>query len=336
MTLPGGKRLKRYDGSLGPTAIAVLLVVLGIFAGLALRPHPLLTTDLSNKPLPELVAVSPHAARKVFPLSVIHGGAYSKEELARARKTDGVVAAHYADFGSTPQFHKLSHDALLYVSYRRANQIYWSRTKHLIQKGETVISDGNCLARARCGNRLSTTAKVPVAPKEPVEEVLNTPEAPDEPVSYRLADLPGPAGRTFAFNLPSNFEAQTPGALASGRAPGATALAPGPGNYFASGPGGNGGGSGPVATGSKLASSTTAAVPAATSTSGLSSLPITTTGGSTLPTSSGYPVTGVTPGGVPTLVPSELVPEPASHLILLSGLAALWLSRRFRSGILRS
>ncbi len=50
-------------------------------------------------------ATPPHpveggVTRNVYPLSVIYGGAYSGEELVRARKVDAVVARHYAGFGS--------------------------------------------------------------------------------------------------------------------------------------------------------------------------------------------------------------------------------------------
>jgi hypothetical protein len=51
------------------------------------------------------------AARKIYPYSVIYGGAYSGEELARARRVDSVIARHYAGFGSSPTVQPLLKDA---------------------------------------------------------------------------------------------------------------------------------------------------------------------------------------------------------------------------------
>ena len=46
----------------------------------------------------------------------------------------------------------------------------------IIPAGETLISDGENLARVRCGNRLSPVAAMPVAATEPDKEELETPE----------------------------------------------------------------------------------------------------------------------------------------------------------------
>ncbi len=319
---------------LSPAAIGVFLIVVGIVAAFALRSRHASKTEIAAKPTAQLLPVEPAVApRTIFPLSVIHGGAYSREELARARRNDSVVAAHYAGFGSAPQFQKLAHNTLMYVSYRRGDQVYWSKIKHLVRQGETVISDGNCMARARCGNRLSATPQTPVAPKEPGEEILNTPEIPDEPVSYKLAELPGPAGRPFVFNIPSNFapDGQTPAVPVPARAGGVPSASNAPANYFASGPGGAGGGYLPATAGNKSASAT---VPTQTATT---TLPAATTGGSTLPASSTYPVPVPPPGGLTSDTNAELVPEPAAfgYFLLVSVLFLLGSLRRFRSGILR-
>ena len=46
----------------------------------------------------------------------------------------------------------------------------------IIPAGETLISDGENLARVRCGNRLSPVVAKPVAATDPAEEELDTPE----------------------------------------------------------------------------------------------------------------------------------------------------------------
>jgi hypothetical protein len=112
--------------------------------------------------------------RQVYRYSVIPGGVYSTEELARVRRLDPVVASHYSDFGSEARVKTLNSDLFVYVSYRKANQVYWSATKHKVCQGESILSDGKNMARTRCGNRLSLTPKSPIATHfEPGEKALN-------------------------------------------------------------------------------------------------------------------------------------------------------------------
>lgn len=284
-----------------------------------------------------VVAVQINSApRKVFPLSVIHGGAFTAAELERARRTDAVVSAHYANFGSKPRFEKLSHESLLYVSYRRSDRVYWSKSRHRIPQGEMVISDGSNLARARCGNRLSTTAQGPVGPAEPNEEILNTPEVPDEPVSYKLADLPGPAGRPFNFALAPSLD-ETPPNVAPLHVP----LSSGPlaynapGGSFPASPGGFfGGGSAPLAAANGLTTapgSNSGTSSGSANTSSLSPGP----GGTGLPVPGGYPSGGPGPGVPPSGGAAlEVAPEPGpfQYCWLTISLTCFWLARRRLSG----
>jgi len=116
---------------------------------------------------------------KIYPFSVIYGGAHSGEELARARKLDAVVARHYAGFGEHPAVERIPQDAFMYVSYRKANQVYWTKTKHRIPHGEPVLYDGENLARTRCGNRLSPKPQAPVSSEgDPTEEAMDVPDGP--------------------------------------------------------------------------------------------------------------------------------------------------------------
>lgn len=131
------------------------------------------------KPVVTASPSSENFVRAEYPYSVVVGGVYTPEELSRARRTDRVVRDHYQNFGDRPQFRKISKDLLVYVSYRKRDQVYWTRTRHLVKRGETVLTDGVSSARARCGNQLSETPRMPVAKsEEPDEDVLATPEAP--------------------------------------------------------------------------------------------------------------------------------------------------------------
>jgi hypothetical protein len=125
--------------------------------------------------------------RKVYRYSVVPGGVYSDGELATARRVDPIVAAHYADFGTRVSVTRLNRDMFVYVSYRKANRVFWSTKKHRVCEGETVITDGKNMARGRCGNRLSFTPFHPVLDlQEPHEKELDT----QEPLIASLPECP--------------------------------------------------------------------------------------------------------------------------------------------------
>jgi hypothetical protein len=116
------------------------------------------------------------ALRPNYPYSVIPGGVFSQRELSYAGNKDPVVRAHYADFNvRQAKLVQLTEDRYQYVSYRVKNQVYWTRKKLRIPKGELLWSDGISYARARCGNRLSSDPAQPVSPKDPAEALLSMP-----------------------------------------------------------------------------------------------------------------------------------------------------------------
>ncbi|HEY3936003.1 MAG TPA: PEP-CTERM sorting domain-containing protein [Bryobacteraceae bacterium] len=126
--------------------------------------------------------------RKVYRYSVVPGGVYSATELAAARRSDPVVRTHYEDFGDTVSVRKLSSDLLVYVSYRKANRVYWTTKKHRVCKGEAILTDGKNMARTRCGNRLSLTPQQPTLGRnEPSPKAL---DITDQPLLAGLPDGP--------------------------------------------------------------------------------------------------------------------------------------------------
>lgn len=146
--------------------------------------------------------------RPVFPYSVVPGGVLDAQELQKAASTDPVVGKHYSDFRiSRARNIQLDRPMAMYVSYRRNNQVFWTRNKMMIPAGETLISDGENLARVRCGNRLSPVAAKPVAATEPDKEELETPEF----IPPMLAGL-----------LPGEGVEMFPGAPGAGPNPGPT------------------------------------------------------------------------------------------------------------------
>lgn len=100
--------------------------------------------------------------RPVYPYSVISGGVYSARELRDSTVHDPIVASHYVGFDiAHAKLVRTTVPTLRYVSYREINQVIWTRKPLRIPKGELLLSDGVSFARARCGNRLSST---PVGP----------------------------------------------------------------------------------------------------------------------------------------------------------------------------
>jgi hypothetical protein len=100
--------------------------------------------------------------------SVIAGGAYDASELRNAIETDAIVAAHYKQLDqSRVKVETVAHDRYVHVSYRKGNQIFWTRNKVLLRQGETILTDGKTQIRARCGNCISEQPLLPTSEAEP-------------------------------------------------------------------------------------------------------------------------------------------------------------------------
>ena len=106
--------------------------------------------------------------RPVFRHSVIPGGVYTPTELKNALARDAVAASHYPSLKpEAVRAAVVTQDRFAYVSYRKDDQIYWTRNKVRLSAGETILTDGANEIRARCGNCISDTAMLPVADVEP-------------------------------------------------------------------------------------------------------------------------------------------------------------------------
>jgi hypothetical protein len=171
--------------------------------------------SLAGHIVPAVPQISPliRSMRPSYPYSVIAGGAYSAAELQYANQTDAVVRAHYATFNmKLAHTVQLTDDRFQYASYRVKDQIYWTRKKLRIRKGEYLLTDGAGFARTRCGNRLSETPQEPVSPQEPAAALLSMPPIrPEMLPPLELAQAP-PSGEVaeaaprLAPVLPNSFE----------------------------------------------------------------------------------------------------------------------------------
>lgn len=112
--------------------------------------------------------------RPIYRYSVIPGGVYGAVEVEAALSSDPVVARHYAGIDRTRvRASRLRQDTSAYVSFRIGDHIYWTRESTALREGETVLTDGVNLVRARCGNRISFTPMQPTTAMEPVPTELD-------------------------------------------------------------------------------------------------------------------------------------------------------------------
>ena len=296
--------------------------------------------------------------RPVYPFSVIPGGAYSAAELRNKLSADAVAARHYQKF-QLAQVSSIETQAasLVYVSYRKGGLIYWTRKPIRLARGEKLITDGVLYARARCGNRISTTPEHPVALLEPPDYIFDRPETwqpdvgpllppPDQPVESRsrtpetISSLPSNPVREnvakkrppflplFPFPLPigsgGGSGSHGNGSTVVTKPGGSSGGKGGTGGGTGGGRGGAGGGTG-VVTGGGTVGGVTGSGPSVGGVTGGG----TGGGGGSTGGNPGNPVGGGNPGGpsgggnTPSPPEVAVVPEPNSVLLLLAAAVAI-------------
>ena len=121
---------------------------------------------------------------RIYPYSVVDGGVHSVQELRNAIWRDPVVAKHYSNFKlDRAKVVEACAGGDFHVSYRIGEEIFWTKKRLKVAKGETLITDGTNFARTRCANLLSEAPQVKTSSDEPPPEVFDTPTLPSpEPV----------------------------------------------------------------------------------------------------------------------------------------------------------
>jgi len=164
-------------------------------AALTLPSRP----SIENGSQPVARAQAPE--RLVYNFSVIPGGVRSGQELERAEARDPVVRRHFADF-VVGQFRivRLPAPENVYVSYRVVNDVFWTKKKIRLAKGEPLATDGVHYARIHCGNRVSEVPQVKTSPLEPTVAELETPVPLPPRPSAGIGRL-----KTFPIGPPSKW-----------------------------------------------------------------------------------------------------------------------------------
>jgi hypothetical protein len=141
--------------------------------------------------------------RPVYPYSVVPGGVRDARELKWATEHDPVVAEHYAGFDyGRAHVVKVVLAREVYVSYRIGKKLYWTRHPIRLKKGETLLTDGSMTARTRCGNRVEETPQQATSNFEPPAAKFDEPILPAMGTS--TAALPAPL-QTALANRPADF-----------------------------------------------------------------------------------------------------------------------------------
>jgi hypothetical protein len=194
-----GKQIKlgpKVDSTAKSLGVLVLLTAFSLFL-VVLASSFFLTrqkqeSSVAVLPAESMIAVplqfflnvnsGPPDERPLFPLSVIPRGVASAQELKTALAHDSVAATHYAGFAvASSHLVTVQQDRAVFVSYRRGNRIFWTKNRMWLRRGERLISDGRNSARARCGNRISEVAALPIAAEEPSEKILDQASSPFDP-----------------------------------------------------------------------------------------------------------------------------------------------------------
>lgn len=142
--------------------------------------------------------------RILYPYSVIPGGVRNSAELRNAVAHDEVVAQHYSDFDlRAVRVARLKKARAVFVSYRVGSRIFWTKNRLNLPAGETVLTDGEHMARTRCGNRISEGPVAPVLNNEPSPEAMEIPaDGGLLPASESSSELPLAVPPTTAIVVP--------------------------------------------------------------------------------------------------------------------------------------
>lgn len=189
---PGRSRIRKFAAFfiavMGVASIAFAVGVVRRHSSLFHRnPHNLVRS--TPKVVYQRSMVLEEETRKVYPYSIVPGGATSVDE-AKVAMSRADIRANYAtlDLAKLREV-RLATNLTGYVSYRYGDKIYWTAKKLTLLAGETVFTDGTQIVRGRCLNCYSAYPMLPTRPNEPTEKVLDTPV--DIPIfAYKFPLLP--------------------------------------------------------------------------------------------------------------------------------------------------
>ncbi len=141
---------------------------IAVLACLCIAVLSILGFEIARRLKVEVLDIKPpkmtfRAARQMFPFSIVPGGLQDTRELAESISKDPVVRDHYRDLQPDRMwFTRMKKPMLAYVSYRKGCDVHWTNHPVLIPANELVLTDGNRMVRARCGNRIEIKKPQPL------------------------------------------------------------------------------------------------------------------------------------------------------------------------------
>jgi PDZ domain len=128
-----------------------------------------------------------HVSFRPLNLALIPGGITSVQEFRQRISEDPTLHSFFGSCDADATIQPLPADILVFVAFRRSDEIKWTRRPLLVHKGEYVLTYCGKTVLARCGNLISWN---PAQPSEDVPpSLLETPveETPNPQASYRPA-----------------------------------------------------------------------------------------------------------------------------------------------------
>ncbi len=171
----------RFICRLSGLLFSVLLLLVVIFQDVSLGKslmrqasgHPAAMGSQSK--IPVSTSLAQPAIRRIYPYSIIPGGAASPRELKQIVENNPALVPYLNGFDSNnAKLIQLAAPRSMYVSYRRHNLVYWTKNPVTLPTGEQLLTDGTHTIRTRCGNEVSAQRIGPTSASEPSAQEMNT------------------------------------------------------------------------------------------------------------------------------------------------------------------
>ena len=122
-------------------------------------------------------------------LALIPGGINSVEDFVKRVAADPTLSSFFGSCNVNATIQPLPQDILVFIAFRRGQEIKWTRRPLLVHKGEYVLTFCGKTVLARCGNLISWS---PMQPSEDVPpSLLETPV--EETPSPQASAQPAPS-----------------------------------------------------------------------------------------------------------------------------------------------
>lgn len=178
----------------------VLVIVIGLFGLLFVGAQGIVTRNAMKAHYEparvefvtatgEAVPISTKVIEK-FPrltYALVPGGVQSLEQLDARMKTDPVLSNYLGTCYSGGQFFELPSDQMLYVTFRRFDEIHYAKHPKLVKRGTLMISRCGKILIAACGNVVMTAP--PEFTQNVDESLLDQPDSLPPPIDLRAPEV---------------------------------------------------------------------------------------------------------------------------------------------------